>query len=192
MHQPDVVVVAPIFVEGELTMWCGSVVHQPDVGGPLAGSVTTGAHSIYQEAIPLTPVRMVEAGRIRKDLEREYLVRSRLPELNALDLRGQIAANRLQATRVVELCARYGRDRVLAAVDNLVDSTERRFRARLRELPDGRWRSLSLVEHDGVQDAVYRVALTMDKRDDELTLDFTDSSDQAPALINCSTGTLYG
>ena len=39
----------------------------------------------------------------RKDLEREYLVRSRLPELNALDLRGQIAANRLQATRVVEL-----------------------------------------------------------------------------------------
>ena len=40
MHQPDVVVVAPIFVEGELTMWCGSVVHQPDVGGPLAGSVT--------------------------------------------------------------------------------------------------------------------------------------------------------
>jgi len=192
MHQPDVVVVAPIFVEGALTMWCGSVVHQPDVGGPLAGSVTTGAHSIYQEAIPLTPVRMVEAGRIRKDLEREYLVRSRLPELNALDLRGQIAANRLQATRLVELCARYGRARVLGAVDNLVDSTERRFRARLRELPDGRWRSLSLVEHDGVQDAVYRVALTMNKRGDELTLDFTDSSDQAPALINCSTGTLYG
>jgi N-methylhydantoinase B len=192
MHQPDVVVVAPIFVDGALTMWCGSVVHQPDVGGPLAGSVTAGARSIFQEAIPLTPVRMVENGRIRSDLEREYLIRSRLPELNALDLRGQIAANRLQATRVVELCARYGRDRVLAAVDNLVDSAERRFRARLRELPDGRWRSLSLVEHDGVEDAVYRVALTMDKRDDALSLDFSDSSDQAPALINCCTGTLYG
>ncbi len=192
MHQPDVVVVAPIFVDGELTMWCGSVVHQPDVGGPLAGSVTAGAHSIYQEAIPMSPVRLVEAGRIRADLEREYLIRSRLPELNALDLRGQIAANRVQATRIVELCAGYGRDRVLGAMANLVDSAERRFRDRLRSLPDGRWRSISLVEHDGVQDAVYEVALTMDKRADELALDFTASSDQAPALINCSTGTLYG
>lgn len=192
MHQPDVVVVAPIFVDGQLTMWCGSVVHQPDVGGPLAGSVTTGAESIYQEAIPMPPVRLVEAGRIRADLEREYLIRSRLPELNALDLRGQIAANRVQARRVVELCARYGRGRVLDAMANLVDSAERRFRDRLRSLPDGRWRALSLVEHDGLEDAIYEVALTMDKRADALALDFTASSDQAPALINCSAGTLYG
>jgi N-methylhydantoinase B len=192
MHQPDVVVVAPIFVDGELTMWCGSVVHQPDVGGPLAGSVTTGAHSIYQEAIPMAPVRLVEGGRIRKDLEREYLIRSRLPELNALDLRGQIAANRVQATRIVELCARYGRERVLDAMANLVDSAERRFRDRLRSLPDGRWRSISLVEHDGTENAVYEVALTMDKRGDALVLDFTGSSAQAPALINCCAGTLYG
>jgi N-methylhydantoinase B len=192
MHQPDVVVVAPIFVDGERIMWCGSVVHQPDVGGPLAGSVTTGAHSIYEEAIPMSPVRLVEGGRIRKDIEREYLIRSRLPELNALDLRGQIAANRVQATRVVELCARYGRDKVLEAVANLVDSAEQRFRARLRELPDGRWRAVSLVEHDGVEDAVYEVVLTMDKCGDELVLDFSDSADQAPALVNCSKGTLYG
>ena len=192
MHQPDVVVVAPIFLDGERIMWCGSVVHQPDVGGPLAGSVTTGARSIYQEAIPMPPVRLVEGGTIRKDLEREYLIRSRLPELNALDLRGQIAANRVQASRIVELCHRYGRDRVLAAVDNLLDSAERRFRDRLRDLPDGRWRAVSLVEHDGVQDAVYPVSLTMDKRADALTLDFTDSADQAPALVNCGKGTLYG
>jgi N-methylhydantoinase B len=192
MHQPDVVVIAPIFLDGERIMWCGSVVHQPDVGGPLAGSVTAGARSIYQEAIPMPPVRLVEGGRIRKDLEHEYLIRSRLPELNALDLRGQIAANRVQAERIVELCRRYGAAKVLGAIDNLLDSAERRFRARLRELPDGRWRALSLVEHDGVQDAVYPVVLVMDKRGDELTLDFTDSAHQAPALVNCGKGTLYG
>jgi N-methylhydantoinase B len=192
MHQPDVVLVAPIFLDGARIMWCGSVVHQPDVGGPLAGSVTTGARSIYEEAIPMPPVRIVEGGTLRKDLEREYLIRSRLPELNALDLRGQMAANRVQASRVVELCSRYGREKVLGAVANLVDSAERRFRARLRDLPDGRWRAVSLVEHDGVQDAVYEVALTMDKRGAELELDFTGSSEQAPALVNCSKGTLYG
>lgn len=192
MHQPDVVVVAPIFLDGERIMWCGSVVHQPDVGGPLAGSVTIGARSIYEEAIPMPPVRLVEGGRMRKDLEHEYLIRSRLPELNALDLRGQIAANRVQAERVVELCGRYGRDQVLAAMANLVDSAEQRFRARLQELPDGRWRALSLVEHDGVEDVVYAVALAMEKRGNELLLDFTESSDQAPALVNCGKGTLYG
>jgi N-methylhydantoinase B len=135
MHQPDVALVAPIFVEGTCVMWCGSVVHQSDVGGPLAGSVGIGARSIYEEAIPLAPIKIVEGGRLRKDLEREYLIRSRLPGLNALDLRGQIAANSLQIERVEALIARYGIDPILSATENLVTSTEHRFRARLAELP---------------------------------------------------------
>lgn len=192
MHQPDVAVVAPIFREGELIMWCGSVVHQTDVGGPLAGSVTTGATSIYEEAIPLAPIRMVESGRIRKDLEREYLIRSRMPGLNALDMRGQIAANRVQTTRILELCDRYGTETVLGAADNLLSSTERQFRDRLATMPDGRWTAVSFVEHDGVSDAVYPVELAMTKHGDSLVLDFTGSADQAPSLINCSAGTLRG
>src|ERR1700722_13307211 len=33
LHQPDVVVVAPVFAAGRLVAWCGSTVHHYDVGG---------------------------------------------------------------------------------------------------------------------------------------------------------------
>jgi N-methylhydantoinase B len=191
-HQADVAIVAPIFHEGERIMWCGSIVHQSDVGGPVAGSVNSKAHSIYEEAIPLAPIRMVEEGRVRKDLEREYLIRSRMPGLNALDLRGQIAANRVQVERVRALCDEYGREAVLDVVDHLVDTTEKRFRARLAELPDGEWSSETVVEHDGLTDTAYRVACTATKTGDELKFDFSASAKQAPAVINCSPGAVRG
>lgn len=192
MHQPDVAVVAPIFDGDRLIMWCGSIVHQSDVGGPVAGSVTVGAASIYQEAIPIAPIKIVEGGTIRKDIEREYLIRSRTADLNALDLRGQIASNNVQSERVLALCRRYGTDVVLAVMQRLLESTSAQIERRLLELPDGTWHHRSLIEHDGIEDAVYAIDLVMSKRGSHITLDWTGSSDQAPALINSSVGTMRG
>ena len=191
-HQADVVVVAPIFDGDRLIAWCGSCVHQADVGGPVPGSITVGARNIYEEAMPISPVKIVERGVIRKDIEREYLARSRTPELNRLDLLGQIAANRVQSERILDLCAKYGTDTVVAAFDRLIEATEARLRARLRSLPDGVWRHVGFCEHDGVEDRVYAVRCTMTKRGDALEFDFTESSDQAPALINTAEPTLSG
>lgn len=188
-HQPDAIVVAPIFDGDRLIAWSGSVVHQPDVGGPTAGSINVAARSIYEEPIPMPPVRIVEGGVIRRDIEREYLIRSRTPDLNALDLLGQVAANRLQTERVLELCARYGTDTLVHALGRLVRATETRFRERLASLPDGRFRHTAFLEHDGREDTVFPIRLTMTKQGDRLTLDFTESADQAESGINATLAT---
>lgn len=185
-HQPDVMVVAPVFQGDRLIAWCGSCVHQNDVGGPVPGSITVGASSIYEEAVPMAPTRIVAAGELLTDIEQEYLGRSRTPELNRLDLLGQIEANRVVARRLNGLCDRYGTDMVVGVLEGLIDRTEAAVRARLSSLPDGRWRHRGLVEHDGIEDRVYEIGLTMTKRGDSLHLDFTDASPQAPALINTS------
>ncbi|MCY4434708.1 MAG: hydantoinase B/oxoprolinase family protein, partial [bacterium] len=185
-HQPDVMVVAPVFRGDRLIAWCGSCVHQNDVGGPVPGSITVGASSIYEEAVPMAPTRIVAGGELLADVEAEYLGRSRTPELNRLDLLGQIEANRVVANRLNGLCDRYGTDTVVAVLDGLIDRTEAAVRARLMTLPDGRWRHRGLVEHDGIEERVYEIGLTMTKRGDSLHLDFTDASPQAPALINTS------
>lgn len=185
-HQPDVMVVAPVFQGDRLIAWCGSCVHQNDVGGPVPGSITVGASSIYDEAVPMAPTRIVEGGKLLADVEQEYLSRSRTPELNRLDLLGQIEANRVVARRLNGLCDRYSADTVVSVLDGLIDRTEAAVRARLASLPDGRWRHRGLVEHDGIDDRVYEIGLTMTKRGDSLHLDFTDASPQAPALINTS------
>jgi N-methylhydantoinase B len=192
LHQPDVVVVAPVFVEGRLAAWCGSTAHQPDVGGPNPGGITYDARSIFDEATPMPPVRIVEGGRLRRDIEREYLARSRTPELNRLDLVGQVAANRGVAEQMDGLCAQYGADAIGAVMDRLLERTEALLRERLRAIPDGRWRHVSYVEYRphgsaaGEPEAVYAVRLTMTKRADGLELDFTGSDPQAPGTINAA------
>ena len=183
-HQPDVMVVAPVFRGNRLIAWCGSCVHQNDVGGPVPGSITVGASSIYEEAVPMAPTRIVQGGEIVADVEQEYLGRSRTPELNRLDLLGQIEANKVVTHRINGLCDRYSTDTVTAVLDGLIDRTEAAVRGRLALLPDGRWRHLGMVEHDGIHNTVYEIGLTMTKRDDFLYLDFTEASPQAPALIN--------
>ena len=185
-HQPDVMVVAPVFRGDRLIAWCGSCVHQNDVGGPVPGSITVGAKSIYEEAVPMAPTRIVQGGELVAEVEQEYLGRSRTPELNRLDLMGQIEANGVVSRRLNGLCDRYGTDTVVAVLEGLIGRTEAAVRARLASLPNGRWRHRGLVEHDGIHDEVYEIGLTMTKQGDSLHLDFTDASPQAPALINTS------
>lgn len=189
LHQPDVVVVAPVFVDGVLVAWCGSSVHQFDVGGPSAGGMTFDAESIFDEPTPLPPIRIVAGDRVQRDVERDFLRRSRMPRLGELDLRGQIAANRATDAAIQALCARYGSDVVVEVMAGLVAATEQQLRARLRELPDGRWRHVSYLERGAPQpdgSDIYAVRLTTTKQGDSLELDFSDSSPQAPGAINAA------
>ena len=192
IHQPDVMCLAPVHWKGELIAWCGSTVHQPDVGGPVPGSFGVGATSIYGEAPPTPPVKLVDRGVLRKDIECEFKRRSRLPEFVALDLRAQIAANNVAKARIHELIEQYGLGTFQAVMDQMVDYVEAKFRSRLRELPDGVWRDIAFLDHDGIENKIYPVKLTMTKKEESLTLDFTESAEQAPALINVCRGGLAG
>jgi N-methylhydantoinase B len=192
LHQPDVTVVAPIFAGARLIAWSGATVHEADIGGPVGGGFNHAARSIFDEPLPIAPIKIVDGGIVRADIERDYLARSRTPHLNALDLLGQIAANRASAERVAETVASYGADTLTAAMAQLIDRTEAAFRARLRDLPDGVWREIAYIQHerrigeDYVPNAIYAVRLTMRKTGDRLLLDFTGSDDQAPGAVNCA------
>ena len=190
LHQMDIACLAPIHWKGELIAWSGCTIHQLDVGGPVPGGFAVGAHSIYEEPLPLSPLKIVEKGRVRKDIERDYLIRSRVPALVALDLRAQISANNVVKHRIHQLIEAYGVETVKAVMKEMIDYAENRLRARLRELPDGTWRHTLFIEHDSTKDKVYAGRLTMIKVNDTLTFDLTESSEQAPAVINASKGVI--
>ena len=181
-HQMDVAVVAPIFADGRLVAWTGSTVHQIDLGGPVEGQVQLGATSIWSEQPLFPPIKIVDAGELRPDVERGYLRRTRLPHLVGLDLKAMIAGCNVAVARVQDLAGRYGTDVVLAAIEGVNEATAARFRARLRELPDGTWSHRGYIEYD----EVYPVVVEMTKQGDSLIFDYTASADQAGAVINCT------
>src|SRR3979490_2837852 len=107
-HVSDMAFVAPVFADGAIVAFAGSIAHKADVGGAVAGSTSANATEMYHEGILIPPVKIWDAGNFLADVERIILTNSRQPELVRADMRAQIAVTRMGVTRVKELCTRFG------------------------------------------------------------------------------------
>lgn len=186
-HQTCGVMVAPIFVGDCIIAWTGAGIHFGDVGGTVPGQVSIGARSIWDEAMPMPPIRIVERGRLRRDVEDDFLTRSRTRIQNAVDLKAMIGANNAIARRVQALVERYGADTVVEALDRVIAVSETKLRSILREVPDGSWSCENFLDYyDESRLKQYACRLTLTKQGDELVFDFSKSSKQAAAVVNAS------
>lgn len=193
LHQNDVSLYAPLFLDGELFCWTGAVAHQVDLGGVSPGSWSVAGTDVFWESTPIPPVKIVEGNEIRDDIEDMYLRRSRVPRLVALDLRAKIGANNVAQERLRALCAKYSADVVKAVMRRSMDDAESRLRKKLRELPDGSWSSVAHQDSAHAGDrGIYKIVLTLTKADDVLTFDFTGTDSQVEGLINCTYTGLRG
>ena len=188
-HQPDVATVAPVFHDGELRAWVGSSGHWLDIGGPEPGGFNMNAASVFDEGLRLPPTRLVDEGVIREDLVELIMAQVRDP-LAELDLRGQVVANHSGTERLSALFAAYGPDVVTAVMREGVNHVERRLRDRLASLPDGVWREVQYLDHDGHRADVRQIVCTVTKRGSSLTIDFTGSAAQTAGFANCARGGL--
>jgi N-methylhydantoinase B len=192
LHAMDSAVVAPLFWDGECVAWTGVVIHELDMGGSRPGSWCVGARDAYQEVPLMPPVKIVDAGRVRKDVESAFLRNSRTPEINALNLRAKIAAQMTTHDQLRDVIRQYGKETFLALQEQVLEYVRDAVRRRIAALPDGVWHATALLDHDGVENRIYRLRLALTKRGDHLTFDFTGTDGQAPGAINCAWSGLVG
>jgi len=185
-HMNDMLMVAPLYAGERLIGWSGISMHEVDVGGPNPGSFTVGTREVYGEGPLIPPVKLVERGRIRADVEAWVTRNSRTPELNGLDLRARLAAIERTRQRIGDVVAEYGVDTYLAAQQQIIGLIRQAFLRRLRELPDGTWREEGFVDHDGNDNVLYPIKLTLTKQGERMTFDFRGTSPQAPGSMNCT------
>ena len=185
IHQPDFATVAPVHHKGELVAWMGVSGHQLDTGGMDPGGFSVGAVDVYQEGLRMPPVRIIEGHQVREDILAMILNQVRDP-LVALDIRGQFAALNAGRRRFVALIEEWGVDAVKAVMNRSISHAREKLRARLQELPDGRWREVQYIDHDGHELLIFKIVCTLEKRGDELSFDFSGTSAQARGLINCT------
>ncbi len=145
-HQQDVMLLCPVFWEGELFCWVTNCLHQYDIGGITPGSFCPSAESVYEEGIMLPPIKIVERGEIRRDIEAVYLRASRKPQLVALDFRAQLAGNTTASERVLSLIQRYGPATVKGVMKRIIDNSEKAFLQKMARIPDGFWQDRTYIE----------------------------------------------
>lgn len=193
LHQSDVTVSAPLFWEGELFCWSQASCHEVDVGGTIPGGLAIFGDSVFYEAQPQPPLKIVRKGEFQQDVEDVYLRRSRIPMLNALDLRAQIGANNIAHERFRALIKKYGAGTVKAVMRLMMDEAEQKLRAKLKSLPDGTWTSFIYQEQAKLGDrGIYKIALIMTKKGDHLTFDFRGTDPQVEMIRNCTYAGLRG
>jgi N-methylhydantoinase B len=184
-HAPDIAVISPVFIGGELFGFCGSIAHKSDIGGPVPGSCSGQAREIFNEGLHLPAVRYQHNFAANTDLERIIAANSRTPELVLGDIRGQLGADRLGERRLKELVAKYGQAKVLAGYSRLFEIGEARVRAAIAEWADGRYQAERFVDDDGIElEKPVRIHVVADKSGDRLHFDFSGSADQTRGPAN--------
>jgi N-methylhydantoinase B len=107
----------------------------------------------------------------------------RNPDERRGDLRAQLAAHRLAAQRLDELCDRRGTPRVEAAMDELFAYSERLVRSAISRLPQGRFEAVDVLEPAAGGDLELRAAVTVSG--DEIEIDFAGTAPQHEGNLNC-------
>src|SRR5205823_7113508 len=134
-HLPDITLVSRTSLG-----YAVSRAHHADVGGMEPASLPAFSRELYQEGLIIPPTPFTE------EVVQLFVANARNPDERRGDLRAQIAAHRLAEQRVDELCDRWGRERVAAAMDELYAYSERMVRAAIERLPDGRSSAEDVVE----------------------------------------------
>jgi len=191
LHTPEHTFFKPIFFDGELQGYACSIGHIAEVGGMVPGGFCGEATEIFHEGIRVPPVKIKRKGVDNEDVWKLLLANVRTPRYNYGDLRALISAVDLGEQRMKGLFEKYGVDKVKETTSDLLDYSERRMRAEIAEIPDGRYKFEDFIENDGIEDRQFSIKVDVIKEGDGIIVDYTGSSPQAKGPINATLGVTW-
>lgn len=192
IHANDGALTAPVFWNNEIICWTAIVMHDMDVGGPVAGSWTVGAGNTFEEAPLYPPIRLLRRDKIKQDVYSILQRNCRIPEKNYLNMKARISSQIMTRRRINEIINEYGRDTFVNVLDQIIEHTNFVLKSKLREIPDGVWWEHGYLDHDGKKNNIYKLVVKLTKKGTKLIFDFTGTDSQAIGSINCTSAGLRG
>jgi N-methylhydantoinase B len=110
-----------------------------------------------------------------------------------VDLHAMIGSTTMCEKRMVALLDMYGRDTVMACVQEMFRRTELAVRDEIRKIPDGTYAGAAATDDDGtsLDEPVWvRAAITV--KGDEMTIDLSGSDAQRKGFVNSVYAATYG
>ncbi len=184
-HPNDMVVVLPVFYDGEVIAFCASMGHKADIGGQSPGSRNTIARDVFGDGFQIMPVLFQRDGAMNREAAQFLRANSRTPELVIGDLSAQAGALRsIGAARLKALAAEYGYSGLTGSFAGVIQRVEARVRSHFAEWPDGVSEAEAFVDDIADPSATIRLHVAAIKQGDRLTLDFSGCGDQSIGPIN--------
>lgn len=187
-HLADFTVIKPVYYKDQLLAMAVSRAHHLDVGGKSIGGFPGDATEIYAEGFRLPPVRWYKEGVEQHDIFDTLLLNVRIPWIQVGDFKAQLASAITAENRLIEFCEKYGIEAVKETMQARKDYSEKRMRAEISEIPDGKYIYEDFMDDDGPTDRPYKIKTTVTIDGSDMTVDYTGSSRQAIGPVNAAYG----
>jgi N-methylhydantoinase B len=185
-HLPDMMLLRPIFFEGDLVGFSSQWGNLMDVGGKTPGSIPINANTVFEEGIRLPPTKLYKRGEFDAELLETFKHNTRLPDHAEADIKALAAGTKAAETRIKELCERFGKETYLLACDAILDRTREGVTQLIRDLlPEGETFVFEdYADDDGQGNGPIKLHMEMRREGDDIYVDWTGTDDQVPGTVN--------
>ncbi len=183
-HLPDVTLVAPVFVDGELAAFVVNRAHHADIGAARPGSMPV-SRSLDEEGVVIPPTHLVREERLEQSLFERITASTGNARESTGDFSAQLAANRAGCRALSALIAREGPGRFREGLAALDAYAERLARHAIGAIPDGEYRFEDLLDDDGQGQYEIPIRLRLRIEGERAELDFAGTAAQVEGNVNC-------
>ncbi|MFC3051890.1 hydantoinase B/oxoprolinase family protein [Kordiimonas pumila] len=179
-HLNDVVLVLPVFVEGQLIAWLANKAHWVDIGGSFPGSISADAVDVYQEGLQLPCIKVIESGKTNQSVLDILAMNSRMPDITIGDFWAGIASMRAGERRLLSLVEKYGFNAVMFAITDYIATGEAMSLKALKALPKGTFKAADIT------DGGTPICVSISISDTEFLVDLRGNPPQSKDAFNAS------
>jgi len=179
-HLPDITMVMPIFHQGALVGFSGSIAHSPDIGGSLWSA---DCQELYEEGIRIPPIKFMREGVMNQDVLDMLLGNVRVPQQVLGDLNAQVTANQVCGRRLNEFLDDAQMMDLTGLSAALLERADVAMQNAIEQVSDGVYRAA--IDADGFDEDETHVecAISIDGR--RMHIDYEGTSRQISRGLNC-------
>ena len=133
MHPADVYDILPVFWEGELVAWVGTVIMEVDIGAVSPGCMPTANVERSTDGLRWCGEKIGSKDKLRRDFEVKIELSMDMPDIFLLDRKGAIAANIRVREELKNLIREFGLDYFKRAGRELIEEERRNQISRIKQ-----------------------------------------------------------
>ena len=194
IHNPDQVAIMPVFDAGKLIAWATAALHTTETGAIEPGGMPVSAKSRFEEGLNLPPIKVGENFELRNDFMEFYCVYGlRAPAMFISDMRARCTTADRVRVRLLEQVEKRGVEFLVGLMRKMLEVAQAGAFQKVKALPDGKYRTAVFNDAIGWTPALVRSCfLTVTKKGDRLSFDFSGTSPENPSSYNVHTQAVVG
>ena len=182
-HLIDISIASPIFHRENIVGYTLCIVHHLDMGGRMS---TLESKDMYEEGLKIPILKLFEAGEVNETIFEFMKANIRVPDKVLGDVRAQLVANNVCTQGLKTLLEEYNLDGLEELGAEVIQRTESSLRRKIAALPDGSYRNNVLLPKIPGCNEDIRVNTLVTVEGEQVTIDYTGSSGEVGAAVNCS------